>query len=144
MNIEKKRIEKQLIIGLRVKDRYEEMGKYIGELAMKFGQYIAGAPFALYYDKGYKEIADYEICFPIREEIDTNDYSVRYLDSGDVISLMHKGAYEGLIKSWEKIFEYIEKYEMKIKLPTREIYLTDPCREKPENYLTEIQIFLED
>jgi effector-binding domain-containing protein len=63
------------------------------------------------------------------------------------VSLIHKGPYETLGRSYEKITAYIKEKGYRPKLPSREVYLKGPgmiFKGKSENYLTEIQILIED
>lgn len=61
-------------------------------------------------------------------------------------SLIHKGPYETLNQSYEKIMETTSKKKgYQAKLPTREVYIKGPgmiFEGKLENYLTEIQILV--
>lgn len=101
----------------------------------------------LYYDSEYKEDdADFEPCFPIRKGKSSDDISVRELKGGRCVSLIHKGQYENLSESYKKIFAYINEKGLKTLLPSREVYIKGPgmiFKGNPNNYLTEIQIMIE-
>jgi effector-binding domain-containing protein len=61
--------------------------------------------------------------------------------------LIHKGPYDNLTRSYEKISTYVKEHGYKVKLPTREIYVKGPgmiLKGNPDNYLTEIQMMIED
>jgi effector-binding domain-containing protein len=145
--IEEKELDTLLIAGIRFKGKYDECGEKFAKIAKAMGRYLAGKAFNLYYDSEYKEEgADIESCFPIRKGKSVGEIRVRELPGGTSVSLIHKGPYETLNRSYEKIMEYIKEKGYRIKLPTREVYIKGPgmiFKGKPENYLTEIQILVE-
>jgi DNA-binding transcriptional MerR regulator/DNA gyrase inhibitor GyrI len=144
--VEEKEIKTVLIAGFRMKGKYNEAGKGFKLLGKKFGRFINGKPFTLFYDAEYKENdADFETCFPIRKGNSEENISVRELKGGKCVSLIHKGPYEKLSDSYKRIFTYINEKGYETVLPSREIYLKGPgmiLRGNPTNYLTEIQILL--
>lgn len=145
--IEEKEIETMLIAAYRMKGKYSDVGKGFGVLAKNFGREINGKAMNLYYDGDYKEDdADFEPCFPIRKGKDTEGISVRELKGGKCVSLIHKGPYELLGESYRKIFNYISTKGYKAVIPSREVYIKGPgmiFKGNPNNYLTEIQIFIQ-
>jgi effector-binding domain-containing protein len=71
---------------------------------------------------------------------------VRELPGCHCVALIHKGSYDTLSRSYEKIWEYLKEKGYKPLLPSREVYLRGPgmiFKGKPENYLTEIQVPVE-
>ncbi|MEW6236496.1 MAG: helix-turn-helix domain-containing protein, partial [Candidatus Omnitrophota bacterium] len=63
--VEEKTVGDMLIAGIRYKGKYCDCGKAFSTLGRKAGRWLAGKPFNLYYDCGYKEDgADIESCFP--------------------------------------------------------------------------------
>lgn len=71
--------------------------------------------------------------------------SIRELPGGRCVSLLHKGPYDELSRSYEKVMAYIKAKGYEIVSPTREVYLKGPgmiFRENPKNYLTEIQMLV--
>ena len=146
--IEEKEVKTILIAGYKIKGKYSDIGKGFSLLSKKFARHINGKPLGLYYDGEYKENeADFEACFPIRKGKEEEDFSVRELKGGKCFVLIHKGPYENLTESYIKLFTYVNENSFKKKLPTREIYIKGPgmiFKGNPKNYLTEIQIFIED
>ncbi|MBI1939229.1 MAG: GyrI-like domain-containing protein [Ignavibacteriales bacterium] len=145
--IEEKEIETMLIAAYRMKGKYSDVGKGFGVLAKNFGSEINGKAMCLYYDGEYKEDdADIETCFPVRKGKDVDGISVRGLKGGRCVSLMHKGPYELLGESYRKIFNYINARNYNTLIPSREVYIKGPgmiFKGNPNNYLTEIQIFIQ-
>jgi len=146
--IEEKEIATILIAGHRMQGKYEEVGKGFGIIGKKMGRYINGKALTLYYDDEYKEEnADFEPCMPVRKGADSEGISVRELKGGKCVALIHKGPYQTLGDSYKKIYEYIKEKGYKTKIPSREVYLKGPgmiFKGNPKNYLTEIQIFIEE
>ena len=124
--------------------KYSDCGKGFAQIAKSFGRYISGKPLCLHYDDEYRENdANFEVCMPIRKAKDVQGISVRQLPAGRYVSLLHKGPYNELGRSYAKILEYVKAKEYEIVMPTREIYLKGPgiiFKGNPKNYLTEIQL----
>ena len=134
------------IAGIRWKGRYADTGQYFGKLARALGRHIAGRPFNMYYDEGFKEEdADIETCFPVREDKEIKapeDITIRTLPGGKVVSIKHKGPYDQIGRSYEKISSYLKQKNHRIGAQPREIYIKGPgmiFKGNPKNYLTEIQ-----
>lgn len=146
--IEEKEVETLLIAGHRMTGCYGEVGKGFSLIGKKMGRHINGKPMNLYYDGEYKEEgADFEPCFPVRKGTSGDGIDVRELKGGKCIALIHKGPYENLSSSYKRLFEYINEKEIKTLLPSREVYIKGPgmiFKGNPKNYLTEIQIFIEE
>jgi len=147
-DIEEKEVETLLIAGYRMKGKYNEVGEGFKMLGKTMGRHINGKATNLYYDGEYKEEdADFEPCFPVRKGNSTDKISVRELPGGKCVTLIHKGSYDTLTESYKKIYGYVNDKGCKVKLPTREVYLKGPgmiFKGNPNNYLTEIQLMLED
>ncbi|RJP29992.1 MAG: MerR family transcriptional regulator [Candidatus Omnitrophota bacterium] len=143
-----KLVEDQLIAGIRFKGKYCDCGKAIGKICRSMGRYMCGKPFNLYYDAEYKEDdADIESCIPVKQSKPVEGIDIRTLPGGKCISLIHKGPYEELGRSYEKIIAYAKEKDLKLKTPSREIYLKGPgmiFRGNPKKYLTEIQMMIDE
>jgi DNA-binding transcriptional MerR regulator/effector-binding domain-containing protein len=140
-----KMVESLQIAGLRWQGRYSEAGKPFSQLGKLAGRYICGKPLNLYYDAEYKEIADIESCFPIRDISKPGALSVRTLPGGRAVYVIHQGPYEQIDRAYTRIMKYIQEKKYSPLLPSREIYLKGPgmiFKGNPKNYITEIQIFI--
>ncbi|MBE0542809.1 MAG: MerR family transcriptional regulator [Verrucomicrobia bacterium] len=142
--VEEKTIEPMLIAGIRMKGKYSDCGKGFGQLGKVIGRYICGKALCLYYDGEYRDgDAEFEPCFPIRKEIAAEGVSIRTLPGSRCLTLVHRGLYDQLGRSYAKILKQADDFKLKISLPTREIYLKGPgiiFKGNPKNYLTEIQL----
>ena len=70
----------------------------------------------------------------------------REFKGGKCVSLIHKGPYDDLHKSYKKIFNYCRDKNYKTLVPSREIHLKGPgmiLKGNPKNYLTEIVLMIE-
>jgi DNA-binding transcriptional MerR regulator/effector-binding domain-containing protein len=142
--IEEKAVPSFMVAAVRRKGRYSECGAAFGQIGRRFGRFICGKPFLLHYDPEYHENdADYEACMPVRGGQPTDGIAVRELPAARCVTLLHKGPYEDLGRSYSKVFEYVRANGYDVVLPTREVYHKGPgmiFRGNPRNYLTEIQI----
>jgi DNA-binding transcriptional MerR regulator/effector-binding domain-containing protein len=143
-DVQEKTLDPLLIGGVRMKGAYSDCGEGFSRIGRKLGRYICGKPFLLHYDTEYKEEdADFEACFPITREKTVEGVSIRRLDGGRCLSLLHKGPYDDLGRSYERILQYMKDKGYRPVMPTREVYIKGPgliFKGNPKNYLTEIQI----
>ncbi len=144
--ISEKMIEDIIYAGFRMKGKYEEIGTAFKKVARIAGRRISGSPVSLYYNSEYSENdADMEGGFTVNCNIINKEINCRVLSGGKALTLIHRGKYDLIGKSYEKLFRYIKKNNLSIRLPMRVLYLKGPgmiFRGNPENYLSEIQIFL--
>lgn len=146
--IEEKEVETMLIAGYKMKGKYSDVGKGFGILGKNLGKEINGKALTLYFDGEYKEEdASFEACFPVRKGKSAEGISVRELPGGKCVSVIHKGSYENFSASYKRIYNYIHEKGYKTEIPTREIYIKGPgmiFKGNPNNYLTEIQVFIKE
>jgi DNA-binding transcriptional MerR regulator len=142
--VEEKTINPMLIAGIRLKGKYSDCGKAFAQLGKTAGRYICGKSFCLYFDAEYRDgDADFEACFPIRKEVAIDGASIQTLPAARCLTLLHRGHYDQLGRSYAKILRHTNENELKIALPTREVYVKGPgmiFKGNPKNYLTEIQL----
>lgn len=142
--IVEKNLEATQIAGIRWKGRYSETGVYLGRVARAAGRHIVGKPMNLYWDSEYREEdADLESCFPVIGLSGEGEVTVRTLEGGPFVCLVHKGAYESIGRSYERVMAYAQDRDYQPVLPSREVYLKGPgmiFQGNPRNYLTEIQM----
>jgi effector-binding domain-containing protein len=142
--IEEKELEPLTVAGIRRKCSYSDMGFAFAVLSKRVGRYIAGNPLCLYYDGEFRETdADIEACIPVPKNFESDDVLVRELPAVYAVTLIHRGPYEELGRSYERLFKYVRDRGYAIELPSREVYLKGPgmiFRGNPKKYLTEIQL----
>jgi DNA-binding transcriptional MerR regulator/effector-binding domain-containing protein len=135
------------IAALRMHAPYSECGKGFSQLGRAFWSNSNGPPMMLCYDGEYQEIANYEVCFPVKSGQATGQIEVRDLPGGRCVSLLHKGPYDQISRSYAKAMAYAKEKGLALALPCREVYLKGPgmiFRGNPKNYLTEIQLLIDD
>ena len=144
--VEEKTLPPLLVAGVRMKGRYHEMGQGFSQIARRLGRHIAGKCLCLYYDGEYmEEDADFEPCMPIKRRVEAEGISVRELPGGKCVSLLHRGPYDDLKRSYQQLLKHLDAHGYEALLPTREVYLKGPgmiFRGNPKKYLTEIQMLV--
>src|SRR6185503_5063173 len=104
--VEEKSLEPMLVAGLRMKGRYRDCGAGFSRLGKLVGRYICGKALCLYYDGEYRdEDANFEPCFPIRKAVAAEGVSIRELPGGRWLSLVNRGPYDQLGRSYGKILK---------------------------------------
>ncbi len=139
-----KKIDAQLLAGIRVCGEYSEAGRVFGTLGRRLGRHIVGKALCLYYDGEYRESdANFEPCMPVRKAVEVEGITMHELPGQHCVTLMHSGPYEELGRSYEKVFDFAQSNKVEIELPTREVYFKGPgmiFKGNPQKYLTEIQL----
>jgi len=144
--VEEKSVHDLLIASIRWKGRYDQSGSYFGKLYKAMGRHVSGKGMGLYHDDGYREEdADIETCVPIRKGKEADGITIRKLPGGRCMSLMHKGPYTDIGRSYARLIDYAKENGYAVNAPSREIYVKGPgmfFKGNPKNYLTEIQFML--
>ena len=144
--VERKVVGNILIASIRMSGKYSECGRGFSQIGRKFGRHISGKPMLLCHDTEYRAEADYEAAMPIGKGSATEDIMIQTLSGGDCLSLMHRGPYEEIRRSYKQILSYANAQGLAYSSPTREVYHKGPgiiFRGNPKKYLTEIQLMLE-
>ncbi len=146
--VEEKITDPMLVAGIRMKGRYVDCGPVFARIGRSLGRYISGKPLILHYDTEYREDdADFEPCMPVRNCKPVDGILIRQLSGGRCVALLHKGPYDQLGQSYAKVLDYVRRQGYDVQVPTREIYHKGPgmiFRGNPKNYLTEIQLLIDD
>jgi DNA-binding transcriptional MerR regulator len=141
-----KTLEPMLIAAVRMHAPYQNCGQGFSKIGKQFWSQICGPALMLIYDHEFKEIADFETAMPIKKGKPVPGINVRELPGGRCVSLLHKGPFDQLGRSYEKILAYAKEKGYCIQTPCREVYLKGPgmiFKGNPKNYLTEIQVLVE-
>jgi DNA-binding transcriptional MerR regulator/effector-binding domain-containing protein len=136
-----------LICGIRFKGKYNEVGPPYARLGKVCGRLAVGHAFSLYYDEGYKEKdADIETCIPVKKEVSADGIDCRLLKGGNAVTLIHRGPYQELGRSYMRIFEYCREHGLETLLPVREQYIKGPgmiFKGNPKKYITKLILMLD-
>lgn len=145
--IEKEIIPGLPVCGIRFKGRYSEVGPRFTALFKACGRYCVGKPFSLYYDGEYKEEgADIEACMAVKRAVSVEGAEFRELKGGGAVTLVHRGPYHELGRSYMRLYEYCREHGLNVLFPTREQYLKGPgmiFRGNPKRYITKIIMLYE-
>jgi DNA-binding transcriptional MerR regulator/effector-binding domain-containing protein len=145
--LEEKVIDPILVAGIRTTGRYANCGPVFARIGKSDGRHICGKPMMLHYDSEYREDdADFEPCMPVRKCQPVDGISVRQIPGGRCVSLIRKGPYDQLGKSYAQVLDYVRGKGYHVQATTREIYHKGPgmiFRGNPKNYLTEIQFLVQ-
>ena len=146
--IEEKAVEPVLVAAKRMQGKYSDCGDGFKAIGKRFGFKINGKPMLLCHDSEYKENdADFSACMPVSGGKAQDEIEVLELPAGKAITLVHKGPYDTLRFSYEKVFAHVASKGYSAKSPTREVYLKGPgmiFQGNPNNYLTEIQVLVDE
>lgn len=138
-----KEIQAQKIISIRYKGSYQEVSKYIPILYKEAKKNASGAPFHLYYDEEYKEVADCEVCLPIKNRITSSKVAYKELPKIKALCTTHIGSYETLSSAYKAILDEAKDKGFELLLPSREVYVKGPgmiLKGNPQKYVTYIMI----
>jgi effector-binding domain-containing protein len=147
LDLEEKVLAPILVACIRTRGKYSDCGKLFGTLFRGAGRMAGGSPMLLHHDTEYKEEdADFEVCLPLKASRMVKGASVRELPGGRCISLIHRGPYEELGRSYGRIMVYMKEKGYAVVVPSREVYIRGPgmiFRGNPKKYITEIQVMVE-
>ena len=140
-----KKIAPVKVVSIReILPNYSAIGQLFQKIApyvYRCGSQVSGPPQAIYYDEGFKEKdVDIEVAFPITRDVPSKgEFKCRELPGYDqMATTIHKGSYESISGAYNALGKWIETNGYQIIGPLREIYMTDPSKTKPSEYVTEI------
>jgi len=141
--IEIKDIEPVRVACIRFRGAYQDTGRYLGQICRELKGYAQGVPFNCYYDSGYAEVADIEVCVPTNKFINGQGIETKELPGGRAICTVHKGSYDFFNYAYKAVLDYASKNDIEYGLPTREIYHKGPglmFMGNPNKFVTEIVV----
>lgn len=118
----------QQVITIRTRDSLYAMGKYIGNLykmARNAGLKPAGSSFCVYYEKPEDpKNVDYEMCLPVsgRSEL----VETKTIGGENCVYLRVNGSYKQFGDAYKLLNDYIEKNNIELSGPPREVYVRGP------------------
>lgn len=147
-DIQEKTVPSMQVASIRMQGKYSDCGAGFGKIFRKFGRHACGKPMMLIRDTEYRENdANFEVAVPIKKGSPTDDVEIQELPGGTCVSLFHQGPYSELHRSYAIILKYAQDKSLRYSVPSREIYHKGPgmiFRGNPKNYLTEIQLFVDE
>jgi effector-binding domain-containing protein len=117
--IARKRVAGMLVAYVRCRDESAGCGALFERLRQEAGEHICGPPLCLHDAKSL----EIECCYPVEQGVESAAIHCKRLPGGDALSLVHCGPCSQLCESWERLFDYIERNNLPVEGPWREIYL---------------------
>lgn len=125
-------------VGAAMQEGFGALGAFIGQSGIT----VAGAPWSTYTEMTEDHIT-FDLSFPTleseAEKTEGNpDVSYRVEPAVKAAKAIHKGPYEGIAESYQRLAEAIEARGLKPGGPMFESYLNSPGEVADEDLLTEI------
>jgi len=122
-----------------------ELKEYYQFLRETCGDVICGdAIMLLHYDTMVKDGLDVEVAYPISNTVEIEGIECKILKSVYAFTTTHVGSYEGLGPVTTELHKFRSSRGLPSGLSPREVYLTGPFMENPEDNITEIQVTVHD
>jgi effector-binding domain-containing protein len=140
----------QQVLALRKRGSYRivaELFSQLFEFVFKKQVAIAGLPMLLLHEASKEEAeeadkigtADVEVAISVNGQVRTEGEIIAYtLPGGTMARIVHRGPYETMGGSYERLFAWITERGLGMKGPIREVYYNDPREVRPEEIKTEI------
>jgi effector-binding domain-containing protein len=137
------------VLGIRMKTNLarigEDSGRCFGAIygyAGQAGLIPAGPPFILYFEMEVQEDFEIEVCAPVAGEgKGEGEIEYRVLPGGSFITTTHVGPYDEVGGAYQALFSHAKDKGLKVVMPAREVYLTDPTQVKsPAENVTQVLI----
>lgn len=125
----------------RFQGAYDEVGKYVRALYKDAKSFAVGNWFNCYYDNGYQEISDIELCLPIKKTSFETKFKIKYYPKIRAISTIHIGCYQEIGMAYKAIFDEAKRQNLVLTGPARIIYHKGPgmvLKGNPNYYQTEV------
>lgn len=107
----------------------------------------AGPPRAVFYNRpGQVDVGElkWEVQVPITQSVPGgSEVAVRKVPALQVVSILHRGSYEGLARTYLALERWLQDQRPRVVGPIREIYHSDPRGRGPEDVVTEVQVPIE-
>jgi len=138
----------QTIACKRYTGRYTDCGSYYGGIYEAIGGAVSGEPsMMLCYDSEYKpDGADIEVAVPVKSGTVSDKVEIRELPACRACSMIHKGSYDNLHKTYGIVYGYMTANRYKALIPSREVYIKGSDMfsvGNPEEYVTEVIVPIE-
>ena len=133
LNIETREQRHQGVLSIRMNTSAADLPVVIGESYEKIAKYLeeldvepSGPPFVAYYNLDMENL-DVEMGFPVDDVVPgDHDMCPGEIEEGKVVSCMYEGPYEGMVKVYDAMNEYISENGFKAKGIAYETYYNSP------------------
>lgn len=131
---------------LKVQDKYGNIGNYMSTLFKVVKGNASGMVMNCYYDEEYMEIANMELCIPVRKEVSGGAVTCKTLPPVRAVCTTHYGSYDTLSRAYRVLFSYMNEKKLSALIPSREIYIKGPgvlFKGNPQKYVMKIILPIE-
>jgi effector-binding domain-containing protein len=148
-------LEPLKVVGMRARGAYHDTGKLLPKLfehVIGSGMEITGPPVYLCHELTMAAVeeamknnnADLEVAIPVSGKIVETDQISHYeLPGVKMVKTIHKGPYEKVGDTYNRLFAWMAENGKEVKGPYREYYMNDPKEVPPEEILTEVYAQIE-
>lgn len=141
IKVTRKQVEDILVASIRFTGQVSRIPAVFDKLLAAAGDKMNGKPLVLFYPS-YElgDDDDVKVCIPVSEKVEADEIKSRLIEGGDFITTSYRGPHDGEAagKAWNDLFAYINENDIKVKAPSREVYL-EWDQEDPEKNVTELQ-----
>ena len=129
------------VASLQIRDSYNQIGKYMHDLFKTVKGNAVGDLINCYYDEDCVEIANMELCIPVRKMVAGSSMPYNILPAVKAVCTTHFGSYETLCHAYKALFNYVNTNKITVLSPSREVYQKGPgmiFKGNPDKYVTKI------
>lgn len=145
--MELKHVEKRQTLAIRETMRFEELPHEMGRAFEEIVHYLqdagihaAGPPYALYHNMDMDNL-DVEMGFPVSVTAPgSSRVKPCLLPGGRVLVEIHRGPYDTLEKTYNKLFAHTKEQGYELESFMYEFYLNDPDEVGPSDLETEVYL----
>lgn len=140
LKVTRKQVEDILVASIRFTGQVSRIPAVFDKLLAAAGDKMNGKPLVLFYPS-YElgDDDDVEVCIPVSEKVEADEIKSRLIEGGKLITTLYYGSdEESADAAWNGLFAYINENDIKVKAPSREVYL-EWDQNNPEKNVTELQ-----
>lgn len=148
-----KRVEPMTVAYVSMKGPYSQIPAAFGRLygwMGKKGYSPSGPPIGVYFNAP-GQVPDDELTWELRSPIakqvnpsgpDAQGLGVRRVEGGRMAAVMHRGPFEEIGKTYEKLMAWVAGSDYEMDGHPEEVYFSNPEETPPEQLLTEVRVAL--
>ena len=112
-----------------MKDAYQNVGIHVSKIFKAVKGEACDNWLSCYFDEEYVEVADMEICVPVRKTVIASDIVCKTLPAVKAVCTTHIGSYETIHNAYQALFSYVNEKGLNLIRPSREVYIKGPGME---------------
>ncbi len=141
-NLEIKFLSDVVIASQRFHGLPTSVQPHLLELSSACETVIDGQPIVLFHDEHqFEDEMDLECCLPVNREISGSGCTFRNLPGTKAVSINYGGPIDGIWIGYQKIIDYLNKNNLAVQTPSREIWLNwDRSTQYNETSIRQVEI----